>query len=164
VNVPRVFTCRSHHRALHRVGNEVAWWKAAGVDPVKVARALWRRSRLTDGQGRLQDDFPKPGMQTKSSDAARPWSEPVVEGRKEQDATTKTFYAFAAYAKPSAVLVDDFNACKAGHDRYAERQLVEVQRPADAMHGRFQSRWFLARYERCLLRKNASERAPSERQ
>ena len=42
--------CRSHHRALHRVGNEVAWWKAAGVDPVKVARRLWKQSRLTDVQ------------------------------------------------------------------------------------------------------------------
>ena len=32
--------CRSHHRALHRVGNEVGWWKAAGIDPVRVARTM----------------------------------------------------------------------------------------------------------------------------
>ena len=25
--------CRVHHRAVHRVGNERAWWKAAGIDP-----------------------------------------------------------------------------------------------------------------------------------
>ena len=66
----------------------------------------------------LQDGFPTPGMPTKSSDAARPWSEPVVEGRKEQDAMTnafQTFYALLrAHAKPSAVLVDDFNACSCG--------------------------------------------------
>jgi hypothetical protein len=38
--------CRSHHRAVHRAGDEQAWWKAAGIDPVKVARRLWRQTRL----------------------------------------------------------------------------------------------------------------------
>jgi hypothetical protein len=32
--------CRSHHRAVHRAGDEQAWWKTAGIDPVKVARQL----------------------------------------------------------------------------------------------------------------------------
>ena len=40
--------CRSHHRAVHRVGDEQAWWNAAGIDPVKVARQLWRQTRLND--------------------------------------------------------------------------------------------------------------------
>jgi hypothetical protein len=40
--------CRSHHRAVHRVGDERAWWTAAGIDPVKVARQLWRQTRLND--------------------------------------------------------------------------------------------------------------------
>ena len=40
--------CRSHHRALHRVGNEVAWWRAAGIDPLVVASKLWGQSRLID--------------------------------------------------------------------------------------------------------------------
>jgi hypothetical protein len=40
--------CRSHHRAVHRVGDEQAWWKAAGIDPVKVAHQLWRQTRLND--------------------------------------------------------------------------------------------------------------------
>jgi len=31
--------CRSHHRAVHRVGDEKAWWQAAGVDALKVARS-----------------------------------------------------------------------------------------------------------------------------
>jgi hypothetical protein len=44
--------CRSHHRAVHRAGDEQAWWKAAGIDPVKVARQLWRQTRLDDGQER----------------------------------------------------------------------------------------------------------------
>jgi hypothetical protein len=42
--------CRSHHRAVHRVGDEQAWWKTAGIDPVKVARQLWRQTRLDNGQ------------------------------------------------------------------------------------------------------------------
>ena len=36
--------CRSHHREVHRAGDEQAWWQAAGIDPVKVARQLWRRN------------------------------------------------------------------------------------------------------------------------
>jgi hypothetical protein len=40
--------CRSHHRAVHRAGNEQAWWTAAGIDPVEVARQLWRKTRLND--------------------------------------------------------------------------------------------------------------------
>ena len=42
--------CRSHHRALHRHGDEVAWWKTNKVDPVVVAWDLWQRTRL-DGPG-----------------------------------------------------------------------------------------------------------------
>jgi hypothetical protein len=42
--------CRSHHRAVHRASNEQAWWKAAGIDPVNVARQLWRQTRLDDPQ------------------------------------------------------------------------------------------------------------------
>jgi len=42
--------CRIHHRLVHRVGNEAAWWKDAGIDPAKAARKLWNDSRsVTDG-------------------------------------------------------------------------------------------------------------------
>jgi hypothetical protein len=34
--------CRIHHRLVHRVGNESAWWKDAGIDPIKTARKLWK--------------------------------------------------------------------------------------------------------------------------
>jgi hypothetical protein len=33
--------CRGHHREVHRCGDETAWWKNAGVDPTRTARALW---------------------------------------------------------------------------------------------------------------------------
>ena len=29
--------CRIHHRLVHRVGNEAAWWQDAGIDPIKAA-------------------------------------------------------------------------------------------------------------------------------
>jgi hypothetical protein len=42
--------CRSHHRSVHRAGNEQAWWQTAGVDPLKVARKLWKRTRTDEGR------------------------------------------------------------------------------------------------------------------
>jgi hypothetical protein len=43
--------CRSHHRALHRHGDEPAWWQANKVDPMVVARDLWQRTRLDGPRG-----------------------------------------------------------------------------------------------------------------
>jgi hypothetical protein len=40
--------CRIHHRLLYRVGNEPAWWKEAGIDPLQAARKLWKRTRLEE--------------------------------------------------------------------------------------------------------------------
>jgi hypothetical protein len=42
--------CRSHHRAAHRAGDEKAWWKQAGIDPIKVARKLWKHTRIDEGR------------------------------------------------------------------------------------------------------------------
>src|SRR5262249_19163237 len=42
--------CRVHHRAAHRAGNERAWWKAAGIDPIKIARKLWKETREEEGR------------------------------------------------------------------------------------------------------------------
>ena len=41
--------CRIHHRLVHRVGNEAAWWKEAGIDPVEVAGKLWGCTRRAEG-------------------------------------------------------------------------------------------------------------------
>jgi hypothetical protein len=43
--------CRSHHRALHRCGDEAAWWKTSGVDSITVAGELWQRTRLDGPRG-----------------------------------------------------------------------------------------------------------------
>jgi ERF superfamily len=37
--------CRLHHRELHRYGDEASWWVGVNVDPLYIARELWRRSR-----------------------------------------------------------------------------------------------------------------------
>jgi hypothetical protein len=44
-----VSLCRSHHRAVHRAGDERAWWQTAGVDPLKAARKLWKHSAALVG-------------------------------------------------------------------------------------------------------------------
>jgi len=47
--------CRSHHRALHRCGDEAAWWETNRIDPVVAARELWQRTRLdSPGGGRAE--------------------------------------------------------------------------------------------------------------
>jgi hypothetical protein len=46
--------CRIHHRLAHRVGNEAAWWKDAGIDPVAVARKLWRETCGTKVEERVE--------------------------------------------------------------------------------------------------------------
>ena len=42
--------CRVHHRAAHQTGDEQAWWQAAGIDPIKIARKLWKHTRVEEGQ------------------------------------------------------------------------------------------------------------------
>jgi len=39
--------CRVHHREVHRLGNEQAWWQAPGIDPLNIAQTLWNRTRVT---------------------------------------------------------------------------------------------------------------------
>jgi hypothetical protein len=46
--------CRSHHRAVHRAGDERAWWRTAGVDPLKAARRLWKHTPVNKGRIRLE--------------------------------------------------------------------------------------------------------------
>ena len=60
--------CRSHHRAVHRGGDEQAWWKQTGIDPVKVARNLWKRTRIDEG--RIEPDPPAQGTASGSTSDA----------------------------------------------------------------------------------------------
>jgi ERF superfamily len=42
--------CRAHHRAAHRAGDERAWWKASGINPLPAARKLWKQTRMDEGR------------------------------------------------------------------------------------------------------------------
>ncbi len=52
--------CRGHHRAAHRAGDEQPWWQAAGIDPVKIARKLWKQSRGNAASFPVADRTPQP--------------------------------------------------------------------------------------------------------
>jgi hypothetical protein len=50
--------CRTHHRVLHRRGDEAAWWESVKVDPVAVAQKLWEHARLIEATGLKNDAVP----------------------------------------------------------------------------------------------------------
>jgi hypothetical protein len=43
--------CRGHHRELHQVGNEEAWWENCKVNALEIARHLWQQNRPTLSAG-----------------------------------------------------------------------------------------------------------------
>jgi ERF superfamily len=38
--------CRTHHREIHRQGDEALWWRNAGIDALGAARSLWLQTHL----------------------------------------------------------------------------------------------------------------------
>ena len=36
--------CRGHHRQLHQIGNEVAWWENLKINALEVAKGLWEQT------------------------------------------------------------------------------------------------------------------------
>ena len=66
--------CRIHHRAAHRASNERTWWKAAGIDPLKVARKLWRDTRGNKGQER-------PSLSSEAARTDRPLTSGGVDSK-----------------------------------------------------------------------------------
>jgi hypothetical protein len=60
--------CRGHHRAVHRSRDERAWWRQAGIDPIEIARRLWKETRGV-GNGRSEPlALPRPHSATASSE------------------------------------------------------------------------------------------------
>ena len=60
--------CRGHHRAVHRARDERAWWRQAGIDPIKVARRLWKATRGMGQQRSQRPALPRPHDAAASSD------------------------------------------------------------------------------------------------
>jgi hypothetical protein len=98
--------CRIHHREVHRAGDERAWWKQAGIDPIDVARALWSNTRQNAGT-----------LQTARGGAA---SEPCVASppdRPQVPPVRKTFVDLPGSAELSHT--DDGTAFRRSHHRWA---------------------------------------------
>jgi ERF superfamily len=74
--------CRGHHRTVHRSGDERAWWRQAGIDPIKVARKLWKETRGIGHRRSPRAAFPRPR-------AAATTSEPTPKD-EETSATATT--------------------------------------------------------------------------
>jgi hypothetical protein len=70
--------CRGHHHAVHRSRDERSWWRQAGIDPIKVARRLWKE---THGMAR------RPAQRPALPHGAAASSDPNNE---EMSATTTT--------------------------------------------------------------------------
>src|SRR5258708_4939028 len=60
--------CRGHHRAVHRSHDERAWWRQAGIDPIKIARRLWKETRGTGQRRSQRAALPRPHGAAASSD------------------------------------------------------------------------------------------------
>jgi hypothetical protein len=52
--------CRGHHRAVHRSRDEGAWWRQAGIDPIQVARRLWKATRGLGQRRSQRPALPRP--------------------------------------------------------------------------------------------------------
>ncbi len=65
--------CRTHHRELHRTGNEAGWWAKVGMDAVSIARKLWNETRSAG--------FPTPPANVRPAAAGR-------AGRRTRKAAT----------------------------------------------------------------------------
>jgi len=60
--------CRGHHRAVHRSRDERAWWRQAGIDPIKVARRLWKATRGLGQRRSQRPPLPRPHGAAASAD------------------------------------------------------------------------------------------------
>jgi hypothetical protein len=76
--------CRGHHRAVHRSRDERAWWRQADIDPIKVARRLWKATRGTARRPSQRPALPRPDGAAASSD---PKNEEISATATPQDET-----------------------------------------------------------------------------
>jgi hypothetical protein len=101
--------CRGHHRAVHRSRDERAWWRQAGIDPIKVARRLWKE---THGMGQRKSRgpaFPRPHEAAASSEPS-PKTEQVSATAKPQESPPHWVFSAsrARAARSSRLLIASF--------------------------------------------------------
>ena len=63
--------CRAHHRELHRRADERGWWRRYGIEPIRVASALWKRTHTVEiaPNGADEVDGTQHGARFKMDDA-----------------------------------------------------------------------------------------------
>jgi hypothetical protein len=106
--------CRGHHRAVHRSCDERAWWGQAGIDPIGVARRLWKE---THGMGRRRSqrpESPRPRGAAASSDP--------TANNEEIDAT-----ATAQIDQTREELGEDYKLVEIGETATVDRLLEDLQ-------------------------------------
>ncbi len=69
--------CFTHHRALHTVGNEEAWWGEKGIDAKAEALRLWRESH----------GIPAPTEVAETNGAVATLAQPDMDDAQARDAT-----------------------------------------------------------------------------
>jgi len=85
--------CRTHHRELHRQGDEAAWWGKVHIDPLPVALRLWQHTRpngdelapsegITPSQATHKLDMSVQDQARRNDDAARRCEERRLQGRR----------------------------------------------------------------------------------
>src|SRR5262249_34290939 len=85
--------CRTHHRALHRSGDEAAWWKSTDLDPVMIAQRLWRHTRLNGAPIQQHIDPWRGASSVQDADRANPSTPPIdpkVSDRTSQPDTPRS--------------------------------------------------------------------------
>jgi hypothetical protein len=68
--------CRLHHRELHRIGNELCWWKERNVDPLPIALRFWQHTRGVVPPAQVEANASEGG-----AGAVGPSIEPVIAQR-----------------------------------------------------------------------------------
>jgi hypothetical protein len=53
--------CRTHHREVHRSGDEASWWRKSIIDPLVAARRLWLETHAK-GKTTASDTEPTPNV------------------------------------------------------------------------------------------------------
>jgi hypothetical protein len=81
--------CRGHHRAAHRSRDERAWWRQAGIDPIKIARRLWKATHGLGQRGSQRAALPWPHGAAASSDPT-PKSGDISATATTQEKTRRT--------------------------------------------------------------------------
>jgi ERF superfamily len=78
--------CRGHHRTVHRSRDERAWWRHVGIDPIKVARRLWKETHGMGQRWSQRPALPRPDGAAASSDPT-PKNEDISSTAKTEEET-----------------------------------------------------------------------------